>query len=114
MSFSTIEKPNTICCVPKENEPCPPSNREKRNCTIPTSCLRKLDKRPAVFCPDTGKMWLQGYEPRNCCSGTVGRRFVCRFFLCEKCKQAFETCQELKKHCRQMHCVDRTPYCCPP
>lgn len=82
--------------------------------SLMSSCLRKLDGRMAVKCPMTGKMWLQGYEPSYCCLGVAGRKMVCKFFLCDKCKRAFDTCQELKRHCRKTHPLKKVYGCCEP
>lgn len=68
-----------------------------------SSCLRKLDKKSAVICPN-GQMYVQGHEPKYCALGTPGRRMFCgEFFYCSKCYRAYKTCQELLRHKRHYH-----------
>lgn len=68
-----------------------------------SSCLRKGSRPYAVICPHSGKIYVQGKEPRCCGLGTPGRKLICKYFACDKCNQAFLTCQELKKHKAKSH-----------
>lgn len=71
-----------------------------------SSLLRKQDRRPAIVCPN-GTMWLQGFEPSYCQLCCPGRKYFCgEFFTCDKCKRAFRTCKQLRKHCKSIHCND--------
>lgn len=57
-----------------------------------------MDQTTVVLCND-GRMWLHGFQPA--CCGILNRKNLCgKFFICDKCKRAFSTCQELGKHKR--------------
>ena len=50
-------------------------------------------------------MFIQNFEPKCCALGTPGRRYTCKYFACEKCHRAFNTCQDLKRHKANTHPV---------
>jgi hypothetical protein len=68
-----------------------------------SSSLKKGSVPYAIICPHSGCMFIQGYTPPCCSLGTEGRKYTCKYFGCERCHRAFNTCPELKIHQAKYH-----------